>query len=150
MLSCPSGVLTTPHSLVSSTNLLSVHSIPLPVSLMKILKSSGSSIDYWETPLVADLHLDIAPLTTTLWVQCHNQFLIHWTVHPPNPYVSNLKRRMLLGSKVLNKVQIHYVSSSSLAHWWSQVANDDSSQGLVRIKHICMELPIQPSSCQPA
>jgi len=39
MVSHPSGVLTTLHSLVSSANLLKVHVTPLSMSLMKILKS---------------------------------------------------------------------------------------------------------------
>jgi len=45
MASHPSGVLTTPLSLVSSSNLLWVHSTPLSMSLMKILKSTGPSTD---------------------------------------------------------------------------------------------------------
>ncbi|NXW05576.1 NPA1P protein, partial [Fregetta grallaria] len=49
------------------------------------------------TPLVTDLHLDIEPLTTTLWMQPSNQFfilyshsqpIIHRTVHPSNLYLS--------------------------------------------------------------
>ncbi|PKU44015.1 hypothetical protein llap_5686 [Limosa lapponica baueri] len=48
-----------------------------------------------ESPLVTDLHLDIELFTTTLWMQPSNQFLIHQTVHPSNPYLSNLERRML-------------------------------------------------------
>ena len=43
--------------------------------------------------------LDIEAVTTTLWVRSHNQFLIHWTVHPSNPYCSNLERRMLWGTR---------------------------------------------------
>ena len=34
-----------PHSLVSSTDLLRVHSIPLSVSLMEMLQSTGPSTD---------------------------------------------------------------------------------------------------------
>ena len=40
MASCPSNMLTVPLSLVSSTNLLSMHSAPLSVSLMKTLKNT--------------------------------------------------------------------------------------------------------------
>ena len=45
MASHPSGVLTAPHSLVSSANVLRVHSIPLSMSLMKILNSTSPSTD---------------------------------------------------------------------------------------------------------
>jgi len=45
MASHPSGVLTSPHSLVSSANLLRVPSMPLSMSLMKILKSTGLSTE---------------------------------------------------------------------------------------------------------
>ena len=57
MVSCPSGVSTTPLRLVSSLNFLRVHLIPLSWSLMKILNSSGPSKDTCRTPLVSDLHL---------------------------------------------------------------------------------------------
>ena len=40
------------------------------------------------------LHLDIEPLTSTLWAWPCSQFLIHWVVHPPNPCLSNLETRM--------------------------------------------------------
>jgi len=45
MASLPSNVLTAPHSLVSSTNLLRVHSIPLSMSLTKILNDASPNID---------------------------------------------------------------------------------------------------------
>ena len=100
MTSHPVGVLTSPCSLVSSANLLRVHLIPLTVSLVKILKSVCPSTDPWGIPLVTDLHLDIEPLTTTLWVRSHNLFLIYQTVHrhthtKKNPYLSNLERWIL-------------------------------------------------------
>ena len=66
MPSCPSGVLTASLSLVSSANLLRVHLIPLSMSLMKKLNSTGPNMDPQGTPLVTNLHLDIEPLTTTL------------------------------------------------------------------------------------
>ena len=101
----PSSLLTAPLSLMSSANLLKVHSIPLSMSRMKILTSTGPSNDPWGTPLVTSLHLDIAPLTTSLWMQPSKQFPIHWTVHPSNPPLSDLERRMLWGtvSKALQK-----------------------------------------------
>ncbi|KAK4814241.1 LOW QUALITY PROTEIN: hypothetical protein QYF61_012737 [Mycteria americana] len=77
MTSHPSGVSTAPHSLVSSANLLRVHSISLSMSLMKILNSTGPSTDPCGTPPITDLHLDIEPLTATLWMLPSNQFLIH-------------------------------------------------------------------------
>ena len=46
-------------SLVSYANLLSVYSISLSVSLMKILNSTGPSMDPWGRPLVTSPHLDI-------------------------------------------------------------------------------------------
>ena len=64
-------------------------------SLMKIFKSTGPSMDPWGTLLITDLHLDTEPLTTTLWMRPSNQFLIHWTVQPSNPYFPNLERRIL-------------------------------------------------------
>jgi len=69
----PSGMLTSPNNLVSSAELLRVHSIPLPKSLIKILKST----DLWGTPLVTDLHPDMESLTNAFWAQSHNQFLVH-------------------------------------------------------------------------
>jgi len=51
--------------------------VPSSMSLIKMLESTGSKTDPWGTPLVSDLHLDIEPLTTTLWLQPSNLFLIH-------------------------------------------------------------------------
>ena len=72
----PSGMSTTPHSLVSSANLQRVHSISLSISLMKILNSP--STDPWWTSLITDLHPDKAT-TTTLRVWSCSQFLVHQT-----------------------------------------------------------------------
>ena len=58
MASLASVISTTPLSLVSSTNLLRVHLIPSFVSLIKILKSAGSKIDY------EGCHLWLAPTWT--------------------------------------------------------------------------------------
>ncbi|KAK4822069.1 hypothetical protein QYF61_009330 [Mycteria americana] len=77
MTSRPSAVSTAPLSLVSSANLLRVHSISLSMSLMRILNRTGPSTDSRGTPLVTDLHLDIEQLTATLWIRPSNQFLIH-------------------------------------------------------------------------
>ena len=55
MATHPTGVSTTPHTLVPSNNLLKVHLIPLSVSLMRMLKSTGPHTDplspiYIQTP----------------------------------------------------------------------------------------------------
>ncbi|KAK4811361.1 hypothetical protein QYF61_027590 [Mycteria americana] len=50
------------------------------------------------TPLITILHLDIEPLTSTIWMQSYSQFLIHRTSHPSNTYLSNLERRMFWGT----------------------------------------------------
>ena len=69
----PSGMTTTPHSLLSSANLLRVHLISLSMSLMKMLNSSSPCTDPWGTPLVTGIHLDIEPLTpmvmTGYWIK---------------------------------------------------------------------------------
>ena len=77
MASHPSGVSTTPHSLVSSAHLLRVHSTPLSMSSTKTLKRIGPSTDPWGTPLVTDLHPDMEPLISTLWIQSCRQCFIH-------------------------------------------------------------------------
>ena len=48
----PSGVSTTPPSLVSSANLLRVHSSSSSRSLMKKLNKTGPSTDSWGTPVL--------------------------------------------------------------------------------------------------
>jgi len=42
--------------------------LDLAKSLMKMLNSTGPSTDTCGTPLVTGIHLDIEPLTTTLWL----------------------------------------------------------------------------------
>ena len=101
MASCPSGVSSAPPNLVSSIDVLRVHSIPLSLSLMKMLNSIGPCTDPRGTPLVTSLHLDIDPLTTTLWMWPSNQFLIHRTVHPSNLYFPNLQRQWCCGGPCL-------------------------------------------------
>ena len=68
MAAQPSGVSTTPPSLVSSANLLRVHSNPSSRSLMKKLNKIGPSTDPWGSPLLTGLQLDSAPLMTTQFV----------------------------------------------------------------------------------
>jgi len=84
---------------------------------MKTLKSVRSSTDPRETPLVTDFYPDIDPLTTTLWVWSHNQFLIYLTAHLSYPHIFNLDRRLLCKTfKGLSEVQIDGMSGSSLVH----------------------------------
>jgi len=52
MATCPLGMSIAPHCLVSLANLLSVHSIPLLMSLMKMWRSTYSSTHPWESPLL--------------------------------------------------------------------------------------------------
>ena len=61
-----SVVSTPPLSLVLYAHLLKVHSIPLSMSLTKMLNSIDPNTDPQGTPLVSSIHLDIEPLTTTL------------------------------------------------------------------------------------
>ena len=94
-MACLASVVSAaPLSLLSSANLLTVHSIPSSISLIKMLKSTGPKTDTWRTSVVTGLHLDTELLATTLWLWPSNQFLIHWIVHPSNPPLSNLEIRM--------------------------------------------------------
>jgi len=61
MAAQPSGVSTTPPSLVSSANLLRVHSNSSSRSLMKKLNKVGPSTDPWGTPLFIYLTLGYIP-----------------------------------------------------------------------------------------
>ena len=65
----PSGRSTLPPSLVSSANLLRVHSIPSSRSSMKMLNRSSPSTEPWGTPLVTGHQLHSTPLSKTLWAQ---------------------------------------------------------------------------------
>lgn len=75
--------------------------------LIKTLRNTVPSTNPWGTPLITHLHPGVEPLTTTLWVWSHNQFLILWTVHLSNPCISNSERKMLWGnmSKTLPKTR---------------------------------------------
>lgn len=61
----PTAVWTALLSLVSFTNLLRVHLMPLSVPLMKTLYSAAPSIDTWGTPLVTGVPQDPEPLPYT-------------------------------------------------------------------------------------
>jgi len=81
----PSALSITLLTLVSSANLLRVHSIP---SFMSLKKSTASKTDPWGMLHITKLPWGIEPLTTTLWLWPSNQLLIHQTLHPSNPYLS--------------------------------------------------------------
>ncbi|KAK4810855.1 hypothetical protein QYF61_008827 [Mycteria americana] len=81
----PSRRSTLPHNLVSSANLLRVHSIPSSRSLIKILNKTDPNTEPWGTPLVTGRQLELTPLTTTLWPQPSSQFFTQRRVHPSKP-----------------------------------------------------------------
>ncbi|KAK4818658.1 hypothetical protein QYF61_017266 [Mycteria americana] len=81
----PSGRSTLPHNLVSSENLLRVHSIPSSRSLIKMLNRTGPSTEPWGTPLVTGRQVDLTPFTTTLWAQPCSQFFTQQRVHLSKP-----------------------------------------------------------------
>ena len=66
MASLPFVLSTATLSLVSSANTLKIHSDPLPKSMIKMLKNTGSKMELWRTPHMTGLYLDIEPLTTIL------------------------------------------------------------------------------------
>jgi len=85
MASLPSAVINHTTQLSVITNLLRVHSIPSPMSLIKTLKRTGPRMDPWGTPFITGLHRNSEPLNTTVWLQSSKQFVIHQTVHTSNP-----------------------------------------------------------------
>lgn len=93
------SVLTEPHKLVSSVNLLMVHPIPLSMSLKKFLNNVDPSMDPWGTPLTTGCHLDTELLTITVWIQPPSQFLIHLIVHPSHIPLSKLEVRIFWQTK---------------------------------------------------
>ncbi|KAK4828032.1 hypothetical protein QYF61_022809 [Mycteria americana] len=83
--SLPSSRLTLLPSLLSSANLLRVHSIPLSRSLIKILKKTGPKTKPWGTPLVTSCQLDLTLFTTSLWAQPSSQLFTQRGVHQHKP-----------------------------------------------------------------
>ena len=59
---------------------LRMNSIPLSMSLIKVLNSVGHNTESWGMQLIAVFHLDIELLTITLRMQPPSEFLIHETV----------------------------------------------------------------------
>ncbi|KAK4816403.1 LOW QUALITY PROTEIN: hypothetical protein QYF61_016720 [Mycteria americana] len=81
----PSSRSTLLPNLVSSANLLRVHSICLARSLIKILNRTGPNTEPWGTSLVTGRQLDLTPFTTTLWAQPSSQHFTQQRVHPSKP-----------------------------------------------------------------
>jgi len=102
------GVLSAPHSFISSTSSLWVHSTPLSTSWMKTVKSTSPSTD----PRVrATSHWSPSRHST---IDHHslgtNQFLIQQTFHSSNFYLSNLERRVFP----------HNISEALMKSRWTQ------------------------------
>ncbi|PKU42357.1 rna-directed dna polymerase from mobile element jockey- hypothetical protein [Limosa lapponica baueri] len=78
-----SGVSASPPSLVSSANLLRIHSVLSSRSLINMLNKTGPSIDPWGTPLVTGLQLDPAPSITTLVVIKSQELMVFTATASP-------------------------------------------------------------------
>ena len=118
VLSHPSGVLTAPHNLVSSANFLRVHSIPLSMSLIKILKSICPSNDSWETSFITDFH----PNIDHHFLDSILQPVLHLLSSSPIKSLSFQFREkdiVVYHVKDLTEVQIDDICCSYLAHWCS-------------------------------
>jgi len=72
----PSRRSTLPPSLMSFTNLLREHSIPLSRSLVKMLNQTGPKTEPWGTPLMNGRQPNLTPFTTTLCAWPFSQFFI--------------------------------------------------------------------------
>ena len=107
------------HSLVSSANLLRVHSVPLSVFLTKMLNNTGPYTDPWGMPLITGFHLDIEPFITTFWVQPSSQFLIFCVIYPSIKSMSlQFKDKDFMWDSVTcsAQVQVDDVCCCSLIH----------------------------------
>jgi len=105
------------------SKLAEVHSVPRSRSLIKMLKTTGPKTVPWGTPLVIGVHLDIEPLTTTVWLWVSNQFLIHWIVYPPNLSFQFRDKNVLWDHiKCIAEVQVDDISQSSFVYWGRQVS----------------------------
>lgn len=90
MASFPSALSAAPLCLVSSPNLVRMHSIWLSGSLKKNVKDHETQNEL----LIIGFYLDTETLTTTFWKQPTTPFPIHWITQPSNPCISNLEIRM--------------------------------------------------------
>ena len=91
----PSSRSTLLPNVVSSANLLRVHSNSLSRSVINVFNRTGPNIEPCGTPLVTGHQLDLTPFTTTLWAQPSSQFFIQRRVRPSKPRAVTFPRRML-------------------------------------------------------
>jgi len=130
MASLLSVVWTAPLSLLLSENLVRMHSIPLSMSLIRMLKSACPKMDPWTAPLVTSFHLDIELLTPALWLQPPSQSFIYWTFQPSNVYLSSLEIRPCASSGIWHLaflyppvLSLHHRKpqdlSGTVCPWWS-------------------------------
>lgn len=63
-----------------SAKFLRMHFVPLSMSQIKMLKSTGPEMNPLRTPFVTSFHLDTEPLNTTSWLQPSKQFFTHQVV----------------------------------------------------------------------
>ena len=82
----PSGRETFRLTLVFSTNLLMVHSIPLSKSSVRISNWADPSTYSWGTLLMTSCQLDLIPFTTTLSAQPSSQFFTQWRAQLSKPW----------------------------------------------------------------
>ncbi|XP_025008935.2 uncharacterized protein LOC112532911 [Gallus gallus] len=124
LVSRPSGV--SAHSLVSSANFLRVHSTPLMMLLMKILKSVSLSMDPCGTTLITNCHPDMEPLTAALWTQsCSRSLSIQQSTHRIRIFPSFPKQlpktQSNQNSVLSSNKDFHQTESSGFTgQWWSQ------------------------------
>lgn len=113
-------ILTVPSKVVSSVDLLKVHSLPSSWSL-KTLQNIGPSIDPWWMSLVTGHQLDFPPNSATLWVRQSSQFSTHFLTHICSPYLTNLTKRRLWQSVSKTMLKPRHTTSTvfplSTAPW---------------------------------
>lgn len=81
-------------SLVSSTDLLRMHSTLPSRSWIKMLKRTGTQIEPWEIPLVTACQPGVAPFTMTLWALLFSQSITQHSTNLFNSHLDLLSRRM--------------------------------------------------------
>jgi len=85
----PSSILSAPHSLELSTNSPRVYSIPLSMSLTKMVDSTSPRTDPRRIPPYHSSPPGHQAVNCN-WVLPSSQFIIHQVVHLSNPCLSNL------------------------------------------------------------
>ena len=98
--------------LVSSLNLMSMHSVISSRSLVKTLNRTQPSTDLWSTSFVTSLQVEHDPLTMRLWVQLSSQFIILLVVH----YLDCTFETRILWESVESptKINMNYIHFSPL------------------------------------